>query len=180
MGGSFGRDEGALAGDAEPNAAAFDPGVREAGTDDVMFAVIDAGLAVDAGGNGGAAVDLNGEAFVIDVIGLLLRVDDPLHVLGLVHERAIVVRVDERIRQQRGDFLDLLAGFGLIPGTLELLDLNLVAGRGIVLRQMARRKRGARRGLRARKISWCDSFSRRKLRNVSKNARALSGWVFGV
>jgi hypothetical protein len=65
---------------------------------------------------------------------------DPCHVFGLVHERAVVVGVDERVVDEVGDFFDLLIGFGLVPGALELADLDFVGGGGFFLGERRRRE----------------------------------------
>jgi hypothetical protein len=57
-----------VAGDADPEAIAADPGVGEARAEGVGFAFVGAGFAVNAGGYGGVAVDLNGDALVVEVI----------------------------------------------------------------------------------------------------------------
>ena len=131
----FGGDEGAVAGDAAPDAAVADPGVGVAGADDVFFAFVGAGFAVDAVDHGGVAVDVDGHAFVEKVIGFLFRGGDPLQVFGFVHDGAVVVGVDECVVDELGDFVDLLAGFGLVPGAFELADLDFVGvGCGFLLR----------------------------------------------
>ena len=139
----FGGDEGAVAGDAAPDAVAADPGVGVAGADDVFFAFVGAGLAVDAVDDGGVAVDVDGHAFVEEVIGFLFGGGDPLQVFGFVHDGAVVVGVDEGVVDEVGDFFDLLIGFGLVPGAFELADLDFVGVRCFSCAKDAEEKRSA-------------------------------------
>jgi hypothetical protein len=131
----FCGDEGAVAGNAAPDAVAADPGVGVAGAENVFFAFVGAGFAIDAVDDGGVAVDVDGEAFVVEVVGFLIGGGDPLQVFGLVHDRAVVVGVDEGVVDEVGDFFDLLIGFGLIPGAFELADLDFVGAGGFFLRE---------------------------------------------
>src|SRR5580704_19090933 len=119
----FGGDEGAVAGDAAPDAAVADPGVGVAGADNVFLAFVGAGFAVDAVDDGGVGVDVDGHAFVEEVVGFLFGCGDPFQVFGFIHDGAVVVGVDEGVVDEVGDFVDLLSGFGLIPGAFELADL---------------------------------------------------------
>jgi hypothetical protein len=135
----FGGDEGAVAGDAAPDAAVADPGVGVARADDVFLAFVGAGFAVDAVDDSGVGVDVDGHAFVEEVIGFLIGGGDPFEVFGLVHDRAVVVDVDESVVDEVGDFFDLLVGFGLIPGAFELADLNFFGAGGFFLRERGRR-----------------------------------------
>ena len=131
----FCGDQGAVAGDAAPDTVAADPGVGVAGADDVFFAFVGAGLAIDAVDDGGVAVDVDGHAFVEEVVGFLLGGGDPFQVFGFVHDGAVVVGVDERVVDEVGDFFDLLIGFGLIPGAFELADLDFVGVGWFFLRE---------------------------------------------
>jgi len=115
-----------LGGDAAPETVAADPGVGVAGADDVFFAFVRAGLAIDAVDYGGIAVHVDGHAFVEEVVGFLLGGGDPFHVFGFVHEGAVVVGIDEGVVNEVGDFFDLLIGFGLVPGAFKLADLDFV------------------------------------------------------
>ncbi len=115
-----------MASHTEPGVVALDPGIREARANCVGFAFVRAGLAIDTGGHGSVAVHLHTQTFVVEVIRFLLRRSHPLHVFGLVHERAIVIGVNESVREQGRDFFDFLLGLGLIPGTLQLSDSDLV------------------------------------------------------
>src|SRR5215813_11936835 len=91
------RKQRALARNTLPQAVAFDPRIRVARTNRVRPALICAGLAINSGYDRGVAVDLHAQAFVVQMIGFLVRRDDPLHVLFFVHERAVVIRVNERV-----------------------------------------------------------------------------------
>lgn len=124
-----------MAGYAAPDAVAADPGVGVTRADYVLFAFVGAGFAIDAVDYGGVAVDVDGEAFVVEVIGFLIGGGDPLQVFGLVHDRAVVISVDEGVVDEVGDFLDLLIGFGLIPCAFELANLDFVGAGGFFLRE---------------------------------------------
>ena len=131
----FGGDESAVAGYAAPDAVATDPGVGVTGADYVVLAFVGAGFAVDAVDDGGVVVDVDGHAFVEEVVGFLFGSGDPLHVFGFVHDGAVVVDVDEGVIDEVGDFFDLLIGFGLVPGAFELADLDFVGTDGLFLRE---------------------------------------------
>ena len=122
-----------MAGDAAPDVVAFDPGVGVARADDVFLSFVGAGFAIDAVDDGGVVVDVDGHAFVEEVIGFLIGSGDPIQVLGFVHEGAAVVGIDEGVVDEVGDFFDLLIGFGLVPGALELADLDFVGVGGFFL-----------------------------------------------
>ena len=104
-----------------------------------MLAFDGAGFAVDAVDDSGVSVDVDGHAFVEEVVGFLVGRADPLHVFGFVHDRTVVIGV-EGVVDAVGDFVDLLIGFGLIPGAFELADLDFVGADGFFLRE---RRRGA-------------------------------------
>jgi hypothetical protein len=122
-----------VAGDATPDVAVADPSVGVARADDVFLAFVGAGFAIDAVDDGGVGVDVDGHAFVEEVVGFLFGGGDPLHVFGFVHDGAVVVGVDECVVDEVGDFVDLLIGFGLVPGAFELADLDFVGGGGFFL-----------------------------------------------
>src|SRR5579863_6720648 len=61
----FGRNECAVAGDAEPGVVALDPGVREARADNIGFAFVCAGLAINTGHYGRVAIQLNAQPFIV-------------------------------------------------------------------------------------------------------------------
>jgi len=124
-----------VAGDAAPDVVAADPGIGVAGADDVFFSFVGAGFAIDAADDGGVGVDVDGHAFVEEVVGFLFGGGDPFQVLGFVHDGAIVIDVDEGVVYEVGDFFYLLVGFGLIPGAFELADLDFIGGGGFFLGQ---------------------------------------------
>lgn len=98
-----------MAGHASPDAVAFDPCVGVARTNYVVFTFVDARLAINAGDYGGVAVDVHGESFIVKVIGFLIGRSDPLQIFGFVHDRTVVIRVDERVVDEIGD------SQGLVP-----------------------------------------------------------------
>ena len=113
----------------QADAVAADPGVGIARADCVFLAFVGAGLAVDAVDDGGVGVDMDGHAFVEEVIGFLFGGGDPLQIFGFVHDGAVVVGVDERVVDEIGHFFYFLVGLGLIPGAFELADLDFVGVR---------------------------------------------------
>lgn len=122
-----------MAGYAAPDAVAADPGVGVTRADYVVFALVGAGLAINAVDYRGVAVDVDGEAFVVEVVGFLFGGGDPFQVFGFVHDGAVVVDVDEGVVDEVGDFFYFLFGFRLIPGAFELADLDFFGADGFFL-----------------------------------------------
>src|SRR5437899_8662882 len=62
------------------------------------------------------------------MVGLRGRVADGAEIVRLVHERAVVIHVDEGFFEERGDGGGVGDGFGLVPSALKLDQLGFVIG----------------------------------------------------
>jgi len=124
-----------VAGDAAPDVAVADPRVGVARANDVLLSFVGAGFAIDAVDYGGVGVDVDGHAFVEEVVSFLVGGGDPFQVFGFIHDGAVVVGVDEGVVDEVGDLFHLLIGFGLVPGALELADLDFVGACWLFLRE---------------------------------------------
>src|SRR5579871_2077188 len=163
----FPRQQRAMARHALPQSIPLDPRIRISRPHHIRLALVRAGLAINSCHHRRVPVNLHVHSLVVKMIGLLVRIHDPLHVLLLVHERAVVIRVNQRIGHEIVHRADLLLHFGLVPGALQLPHLDFVGGARFVLR--------GRRGIKRQrdKSCQCEIFHRSHL-NKNESWRNIS------
>jgi hypothetical protein len=116
-----------LACHAQPRIVLADAGVRESASAVVGFSLQRAFFLINARDDRGVAVNMRCDALVDDLSRLQARIFDAFEELLFVHDRAVVIDIDERGGEQLIQRFGVLGLLGAVPEIFECQNSALVA-----------------------------------------------------